>query len=149
MAAEAPRRASDERARWRVMYSYVRPHRMVLLAGGVLSLLTGATGLALPLIVKALIGDLSRQRPVAGLLLLMAGLVVANAALGALGTYLLRRAAESVVLVTRGRLVDRLLGLTIGGLDSAEPGDLMARVTSDTTLLDSTASGLPVITSRS
>jgi ABC-type multidrug transport system fused ATPase/permease subunit len=135
VAAEAPRRAGGERARWRVMYGYVRPHRMVLLAGGGLSLLTGATGLALPLIVKALIGDLSRHRPVAGLLLLMAGLVVANAGLGALGTYLLRRAAESVVLATRGRLVDRLLGLTVSGLDSAEPGDLMARITSDTTLL--------------
>ena len=31
--------------------------------------------------------------------------------------------------------MDRLLGLTIGGLDRAEPGDLMSRVTSDTTLL--------------
>jgi ATP-binding cassette subfamily C protein len=117
------------------MYGYVRPHRLALLAGGVLSLLTGATGLALPLAVKALIGDLSRHRPVAGLLLLMTGLVVANAALGALGTYILRRTAESTVLAARGRLVDRLLGLTISGLDRAEPGDLMSRVTSDTTLL--------------
>jgi ABC-type multidrug transport system fused ATPase/permease subunit len=40
-----------------------------------------------------------------------------------------------VVLVARQRLVDRLLRLTIGGLDRAEPGDLMSRVTSDTTLL--------------
>jgi ABC-type multidrug transport system fused ATPase/permease subunit len=135
VAAEAPRRASDERARWRVMYGYVRPYRPVLLAGGLLSLLTGATGLALPLVVKALIGDLSRHQPVAGLVLLMTGLVVANAALGALGTYLLRRTAESVVLAARVRLVDRLLGLTISGLDSTEPGDLMSRVTSDTTLL--------------
>jgi ABC-type multidrug transport system fused ATPase/permease subunit len=31
--------------------------------------------------------------------------------------------------------VGRLLGLTISGLDRAEPGDLMSRVTSDTTLL--------------
>ena len=65
----------------------------------------------------------------------MTALVIANAALGALGTYLLRRTAESVVLAARRRLVDRLLGLTVGGLDRAEPGDLMSRVTSDTTLL--------------
>ncbi len=135
MTAEAGGRAGGERARWRVMYGYVRPHRLALLAGGVLSLLTGATGLVLPLVVRALIDDLGHHRSVAGLLLLMTGLVVANAALGALGSYVLRWTAESVVLAARRRLVDRLLGLTIGGLDRSEPGDLMSRVTSDTTLL--------------
>jgi ABC-type multidrug transport system fused ATPase/permease subunit len=131
----APRRAGGERARWRVMYSYVRPHRFALLAGAVLSLLTAATGLALPLVVRALIGDLGQHRAVTAVLLLMTVLVVTNAALGAVGSYVLRRTAESVVLAARHRLVDRLLGLTIGGLDRAEPGDLMSRVTSDTTLL--------------
>ncbi len=133
MTAEALPRA--ERARWRVMYGYVRPHRLALVAGGFLSLLTGATGLALPLVVRVLIGNLGNHRAVAGILLLMTALVVANAALGALGSYVLQRTAESVVLAARHRLVDRLLGLTIGGLDRAEPGDLMSRVTSDTTLL--------------
>jgi ATP-binding cassette subfamily C protein len=128
-------RAGSERASWRVMYGYARPHRLALLAGGVLSLLTGATGLALPLVVRSLIGDLGRHRSVAELLLLMTALVVANAGLGALGDYVLRRTAESVVLAARRLLVDRLLGLTISGLDRAEPGDLMSRVTSDTTLL--------------
>ncbi len=117
------------------MYSYVRPHRLALLAGGLLSLLTSATGLALPLVVKLLINDLGQHRAVASVLLLMTVLVIANAALGAVGSYVLRRTAESVVLAARHRLVDRLLGLTIGGLDRAEPGDLMSRVTSDTTLL--------------
>jgi ABC-type multidrug transport system fused ATPase/permease subunit len=135
VTAEAHRPASGERARWRIMYGYVRPHRRALLAGGALSLLTGAAGLALPLVVRALIADLGHHRSVTVLLLLMTALVVANAALGALGSYLLRRTAESVVLTARQRLVDRLLGLTIGGLDRAEPGDLMSRVTSDTTLL--------------
>ena len=129
------RHARSERARWRVMYGYVRPHRLALLAGAGLSLLTAATGLALPLVVRALIGDLGNHRAVTPVLLLMTALVTANAALGALGSYVLRRTAESVVLAARRRLVDRLLGLTIGGLDRAEPGDLMSRVTSDTTLL--------------
>ena len=141
MIAEAQERVSGERAPWRVMYGYVRPHRGALLAGGVLSLLTGATGLALPLVVRALIGDLGHRRSVAELLLLMTGLVVANAALGALGSYVLSWTAESVVLAARRRLVDRLLGLTIGGLDRAEPGDLMSRVTSDTTLLRDVTTG--------
>jgi len=135
VSSGVPKRAQGERATWRVMYGYVRPHRLALLAGGTLSLLTGATGLALPLVVRVLIGDLGSHRAVTGVLMLMTVLVVANAALGALGSYVLRRTAESVVLAARRRLVDRLLGLTIGGLDRAEPGDLMSRVTSDTTLL--------------
>ncbi len=140
-AYEAHGRADGERARWRVMYGYVRPHRLALLTGGLLSLLTAATGLALPLVVRALIDDLGHHRSVAELLLLMTGLVVANAALGALGGYVLRRTAESVVLAARRRLVDRLLGLTISGLDRAEPGDLMSRVSSDTTLLRDVTTG--------
>ena len=99
------------------------------------SISSGEIGLALPLVVRALITDLGHHHSVTVLLLLMTGLVVANAALGALGGYLLRRTAESVVLAARQRLVDRLLGLTIGGLDRGDPGDLMSRVTSDTTLL--------------
>ena len=101
----APRRARSEQARWRVMYGYVRPHRLALLAGAGLSLLTAATGLALPLVVRALIGDLGSHRAVTAVLLLMTVLVTANAALGALGSYVLRRTAESVVLAARRRLV--------------------------------------------
>ncbi len=140
-AYEAHGRADGERARWRVMYGYVRPHRLALVTGGLLSLLTAATGLALPLVVRALIDDLGHHRSVTELLLLMTGLVVANAALGAVGSYVLRRTAESVVLAARRRLVDRLLGLTISGLDRAEPGDLMSRVSSDTTLLRDVTTG--------
>ena len=111
MTAEALPR--PDRAKWRVMYGYVRPHRLALLAGAVLSLVTAATGLALPLVVRALIGDLGNHRAVTAVLVLMTILVIANAALGALGSYVLRRTAESVVLAARRRLVDRLLGLTI------------------------------------
>ncbi|MFI5084244.1 MAG: ABC transporter ATP-binding protein, partial [Streptosporangiales bacterium] len=140
-AYEPHGRGGGERAPWRVMYGYVRPHRLALLTGGVLSLLTAATGLALPLIVRALIDNLGHHRSVSQLLLLMTGLVVANAVLGALGSYVLQRTAESVVLAARRRLVDRLLGLTITGLDRAEPGDLMSRVASDTTLLRDVTTG--------
>jgi ATP-binding cassette subfamily C protein len=101
----------------------------------VLSLVTGATGLLLPLVARELIDDLAHDRTIAGALLLMSGLVVANAALGALGSYVLRRTAESVVLGARRALSSYLLRLRITAVDRSEPGDLMARITSDTTLL--------------
>ncbi|WP_328979706.1 ABC transporter ATP-binding protein [Streptomyces canus] len=120
---------------WRLLLGYVRPHRWTLLAGAVLSLLTGATGLLLPLVARELIDDLSHDRTITGALFVMSGLVIANAAVGGLGSYVLRRTAESVVLGARRALSSYLLRLRIAAVDRTEPGDLMARITSDTTLL--------------
>ncbi|GAA3984238.1 ABC transporter ATP-binding protein [Streptomyces plumbiresistens] len=120
---------------WRLILGYVRPHRWALLAGAALSLVTGATGLMLPLVARELIDDLSHDRAITGWLVLMSGLVITNAALGALGSFVLRRTAESVVLGARRSLSSYLLRLRITAVDRSEPGDLMARITSDTTLL--------------
>ncbi|MFJ4980786.1 ABC transporter ATP-binding protein [Streptomyces coeruleorubidus] len=120
---------------WRLLLGYVRPHRRSLLAGAVLSLVTGATGLMLPLVARGLIDDLAHDRAITGALLAMSALVVTNAAVGALGSYVLQRTAESVVLGARRALSSYLLRLRIPAVDRSEPGDLMARITSDTTLL--------------
>ncbi|AVH54941.1 MULTISPECIES: ABC transporter ATP-binding protein [Streptomyces] len=129
-----PRTEPDPPA-WRLLLGYVRPHRWALLAGALLALATGATGLVLPLVARGLIEDLAHDRPIGRALLAMAALVVANAAVGALGSYVLRRTAESVVLGARRALSSYLLRLRIPAVDRSEPGDLMARITSDTTLL--------------
>ena len=50
---------------------------------------------------------------------------------------MLGRTAEGVVLTARQRLISQLLRLPVGALDRLKPGDLLARVTSDTTLLRS------------
>jgi ATP-binding cassette subfamily C protein len=120
---------------WRVLLSYASPHWAALLVGGVLSLATTASGLALPLVVRELIGNLGGSGPVGPLVAAMAALVFANAAIGALGGYILQRTAESVVLRARRRLLSRLLRLRLSAVELHEPGDLMSRVTSDTTLL--------------
>ncbi|MFH0172485.1 ABC transporter ATP-binding protein [Streptomyces cacaoi] len=120
---------------WRLLLDYVRPHRRSLLAGAALSLVTGATGLLLPLVARKLIDDLGQDRSISGALLALTALVVANSAVGALGSFVLRRTAESVVLGARRALSSYLLRLRIPAVDRSEPGDLMARITSDTTLL--------------
>jgi ABC-type multidrug transport system fused ATPase/permease subunit len=119
----------------RVLLSYARPHWRSLVGGGLLGLVTTATGLALPLAARYLIENLSTDRSVTGALLLMTGLVIANAGIGAFGAYVLRRTAESVVLTARNGLVARLLRLRMAAVEQTEPGDLMSRVTADTTLL--------------
>lgn len=120
---------------WQVLVGYVRPYRYRLLVGCLLGLATAAAGLALPLAAKHLVDNLGAGRSVGGEVFLMGVLLLATATIGPLGNYLLRRTAESVVLDARRRLTSRLLRLTIEAADRSEPGDLMARVTSDTTLL--------------
>ncbi|HEU4399032.1 MAG TPA: ABC transporter ATP-binding protein [Actinomycetota bacterium] len=123
------------------MLAYARPYRLTLIGGGLLSLATGAVGLALPLTAKRLVDDLAQDRPVTEALVWLAVLALANAGIGALGSYVLDRAAESVVLDARRRLVSHLVWLRVPAVDRSEPGDLMARVTSDTTLLREVTTG--------
>jgi ATP-binding cassette subfamily C protein len=129
------KKPKEEHASLRVMFSYVQPHWVALLIGGLLTLAASGTSLALPLVVRRLIIDLSEHHGLTGVILLMCGLIVLTAALGSYGNYLLRRTAESISLDTRRTLVSRILRLTVGSLDRSEPGDLMSRLTTDTTLL--------------
>src|SRR5829696_7023561 len=137
----ADRRAGDDQSpaaeppAWRVLLAYARPYRLTLIVGGLLSLATGAVGLALPLTAKRLVDDLAQDRSVTEALVWLAVLALANAGIGALGSYVLDRAAESVVLDARRRLVSHLVWLRIPAVDRSEPGDLMARVTAVTNTL--------------
>jgi ABC-type multidrug transport system fused ATPase/permease subunit len=144
----APGRPPSERATFRVMYDYIRRSRLSLLAGGLLTLATAATTLLLPLVVRALIDHLSRHHGLSGLIVVICVLMLANAGLGAAGSYVLLRVADSVVLNTRKNMTSRLLRITIGALDASEPGDLIARATVDTTLLRNVISGavVPAVT---
>src|SRR5829696_6199100 len=106
---------------WRVLLAYARPYRRTLIVGGLLSLATGVVGLVLPLTVKRLVDDLAQDRSVTEALVLLAVLALANAGIGALGSYVLDRAAESVVLDARRRLVAHLVWLRIQRWTAASP----------------------------
>ncbi|MGK5732974.1 ABC transporter ATP-binding protein [Streptomyces sp. URMC 124] len=108
-------------------------------AGVLLGLVGSVMGLAQPLAAKRVVDDMGRGTPAAGPVLLLSLLVVAGAVLAGLGYYVLQHSAESVVCTARRRLTDRLLRLRVPVVEGAEPGDLISRVTSDTTLLRQTA----------
>ncbi|HEY2267704.1 MAG TPA: ABC transporter ATP-binding protein, partial [Streptosporangiaceae bacterium] len=128
-------RPPAERASLRVVATYIRPHWPALLIGGLPSLATAATGLLLPLVVRALIDNLSHHRGLAFLIAALCLLMLGDAVLGSAGNYLLLRTGDTITLTARQRLAARLLRITVGALDRSEPGDLMARATVDTTLL--------------
>ncbi|MFD9981501.1 ABC transporter ATP-binding protein [Streptomyces massasporeus] len=117
------------------LYAYVRPHRWAVVLGLLCALVGAAGGLLQPLATKALVDRLASGDTVAGILIALTVLVVLGTAVEAFGAYVLERTAESVVLAARRTLVGRLLRLRIAEWERIPPGDLMSRVTSDTTLL--------------
>ena len=125
------------RGAWRLLLGHVRPHLRTLVAGGVVSLLGGLAALAEPMVAKLVIDSLGDQRSLVGPVALLTVLMLGGAVLTAFGMYLLGRTAESVVLSARQRLIGRMLRLQVKALDDLRPGDLLSRVTSDTTLLKS------------
>ncbi|WP_367048780.1 ABC transporter ATP-binding protein [Streptomyces sp. Je 1-332] len=120
---------------WRALYRYFRPHRWVVALGALCTLIGAATGLAQPLAAKALVDRLGSDGSIAGIILLLTALVVVGTAIESVGAYVLERTAESVVLAARRTLIGRLLRLRLPEVERTQPGDLMSRITSDTTLL--------------
>ncbi len=136
-AAAAPRRQARRQGAWRSLLAHVRPYRWTLLGGGLLGFLGGLAGLGEPLVAKVIVETLGQHRSLLGPVALLTALLLGGALLNAAGIYLLGRTAESVVLSARQRLISHLLRLRVAVLDRLEPGDLLSRVTSDTTLLRS------------
>ncbi|NAS24067.1 ATP-binding cassette domain-containing protein [Herbidospora sp. NEAU-GS84] len=113
----------------------VKPHRRTLVFAGLLTLAGSAGGLVMPLFVRAVIDRFGAGESVLGPVLLLSVVVLLGASISALGQFVLERMGEGIVLSARVRLVDRVLRLRVPEVDRLKPGDLLARVTSDTTLL--------------
>ncbi|MGK5629551.1 ABC transporter ATP-binding protein [Streptomyces sp. URMC 123] len=124
---------------FRRLLGHARPHRAALVTGAVLTAVGGLAGLAQPLVAKSFVDSLAADEGVLRPVLLLGLLVLGGAVVGAFGMYTMERAAESVVLTARRGLISRLLRLRVDAVDRQRPGDLISRVTADTTLLRSAA----------
>nr|BFE87286.1 hypothetical protein GCM10020093_098870 [Planobispora longispora] len=107
----------------------------MLLLGGVLSLVSSLAGLAMPLLAKSVVDAFGRDQSLAGPVIALTAAVVVGAGIGALGRYVLERMGEGIVFSARQSLVGRMMRLRVSEVDRLKPGDLLSRVTSDTTLL--------------
>ncbi|MBP2330078.1 ATP-binding cassette subfamily B protein/ATP-binding cassette subfamily C protein [Kibdelosporangium banguiense] len=119
------------------LLGYARSHWIALTVGLVIALASAASGLAQPLATKAVMDALADDQSLTGPVTVLSVLLVVSALLAAAYTYLLDRTAEKIVFSVRRMLIARLLRLRIPELDMKAPGDLTARVTSDSTLLQS------------
>jgi ABC-type multidrug transport system fused ATPase/permease subunit len=137
LTGDTPDRRVGQRSAWRLLLKRVAPYRWTILSGGLLGFLGGLASLAQPMVAKLVIDSLGQHRSLAGPVTLLAGVAAGGALLSMAGFYVLGRTAESVVLTARERLISRLLRLRVSALDRHKPGELLSRVTSDTTLLRS------------
>lgn len=122
----------------RTLWSYIRPHWRLMLLGGILGLAGNAASLAQPLAAKWVIDSVGEGAFGAAPLVALTGLVVLGGVLAAAGAYVLERMSAWVVHGVRAGMVRHILRLRVGVLD--RPGDLISRVTADTTLLSRVAS---------
>ncbi|MEU3960361.1 ABC transporter ATP-binding protein [Streptomyces buecherae] len=123
------------RAAVATMYRLTAGHRTAVVVAATLALVGSALGLAQPLVAKHAVDASGRGLPVWPPLLALAALFVAEAATGAVSRFVLERMGEGVVRGLRHSLVARLLRLEMREYERHRRGDLISRVTTDTTVL--------------
>ncbi len=123
------------------LIALAKPHRGALVAGVAVGLVGAAAALAQPLIAARIIRALADDRSLRGPLTLLVVLVLLGAVAATISAWLLERSAENIVRDARRSLASRLLRLQIGAIDGQKSGDLISRVTSDTTYLRAVAIG--------
>jgi ABC-type multidrug transport system fused ATPase/permease subunit len=123
------------RASVRQLLPYLSEHKAVLSVVVVLSVLGAAASLAQPLLVSQVITLVEANEPLDNIVIGLVALVVVSALISGYQHYLLQRTGEGVVLTSRRRLIGRMLNLPISQFDARRTGDLVSRVSSDTTLL--------------
>ncbi|MGK5642424.1 ABC transporter ATP-binding protein, partial [Streptomyces sp. URMC 126] len=118
----------------RTVFRLTAGHRTALTTATVLTLVGTALGLAQPLLAQRIV-DASAEGRLLWPLLFLAALFVAEAGMAAVGRFLQERMGEGVVRGLRHRLTGRLLRLEMREYERHRTGDLVSRVTVDTTVL--------------
>lgn len=131
-ARHAKRSASSARS---LVWQEIRAAGPMLLLGTLLLAGAGVTGLVQPLVGSDIIEATGRGDSISSDVRRLVLLVALGAVLLALGNYLVLRASEDVVLGVRNGLVRQIFALPFTQARRMPPGDLMSRVTSDTSVL--------------
>ncbi|MBF6144753.1 ABC transporter ATP-binding protein [Nocardia nova] len=111
------------------------PQRNSLLAATALLLVGTGLSLAQPLLAGQVVRDASAGATIAWSLAALVGAYLLYAVADTGGNYILERSSESVLLSVRHRLAGHLLRLRIPTLESQRVGDLISRVTLDSTVI--------------
>lgn len=129
--------------RWRLLAGYIRPHRATLAVALVLGFAGTAAELISPLVTRAVLEGLETDASMLGPVLLLVGVLVVGNAIGYVQTVMLGTMAERIIRGARRTMLGRLLGARTDKLAGSTGGEMVSRVTSDTTLIrEATTSSL-------
>ncbi|SMD25928.1 ATP-binding cassette, subfamily B [Kibdelosporangium aridum] len=123
------------RGKMALLWSYAKPHRVMLLLGVVLGLLGTAAELVTPLVTKEVLDGLAVDASLRGPITVLAVLLVAGTVIGLIQAIMLGTLAERIILATRTGMIRHLLGVRVPELSHRPSGEMVARVTSDTLLI--------------
>jgi ABC-type multidrug transport system fused ATPase/permease subunit len=123
------------KASFKQLWPYLTQHKRTLVFAALLSLIGAALSLAQPLLTGQVISAVQKHQNVTTPVLLLVVLILISGFSGGWMYYLLTRTGEGVVLSARRNLATRLLRLPIQEYDLRRTGDLVSRVSGDTTLL--------------
>lgn len=141
--AEAPRSAEEERARSKqigalaALWPFMRPYRgMMVLALSAL-VLTASLSLVLPLAVRRVIDNFEAADVALldGYFMVALGIAAFLAVGTALRYYFVTRLGERVVADIRVAVFDRMIGMSPAFFEKIMTGEVLSRITTDTTLI--------------
>lgn len=108
--------------------------KKLFITGLFLSLLSTATTLSLPLIIKNIISDFNTITNT-NLIIIAVILILLNVICSFFAFYTLSKVGEIIVKEIRSKLWHKSLNLPISYFDKNEPSDLVSRIVNDTTLV--------------
>jgi ATP-binding cassette, subfamily B, bacterial len=120
----------------RGLVPFMRPYRGLVGAAFVALVLTAGVSLILPLAVRRVVDNFNAEGSILDIYFAAALVIAALFAAGsALRYYLVTRLGERVVADIRRALFDRVLGLSPAFFERIMTGEVLSRITTDTTLI--------------
>ncbi|TCP60233.1 ATP-binding cassette subfamily B protein [Rhodovulum bhavnagarense] len=137
-ATQDEQRATSRRiGALRALWPFVAPYRILVAAALTALVLTAGVSLVLPMAVRRVVDGFESEQ--AALLDGYFAAALGVAALFALGTalryYLVTRLGERVVADIRGTVFDRMIGMSPAFYERIMTGEVLSRITTDTTLI--------------
>ncbi len=117
------------------------PYKAILIAGGLLTLISSAVTLALPLVARRALDHVLATKAVHDLdrmALIIVGLIVVSAAIRFVQNILVMYAANRMTTTIRQDLFEHLQRLPVAYFDRTRSGDLASHLSNDVSLMQST-----------
>ncbi|MEH7457432.1 ABC transporter ATP-binding protein [Bacillus sp. JJ1127] len=119
---------------FRDIWRTANPSKKLFTIGLFFSILSTIAGLGIPLLIKELMEGFSNTFSFS-MLGLIAGLLLVEFLSEASSMYMLSRVGEGIVRTIREKVWGKLLSLPVGYYDKNQSGEMVSRVTNDTTVL--------------